>query len=113
VAGINRRALERGFRRFLGVSPGQYMTEVKLDHARKLLSQTDLRMWEIAEACQMTQDHFSYLFRTTTGQTPSAYRRTKGRSSVNQPSVGFRKLRRHLRSIWSGLRQIYAYDACY
>jgi len=77
VAGVNRRALERGFQRHLGVSPGQYMNEVKIDHAKRLLAETDLRMSEVAEACGMVQEHFATFFRKNTGQTPSAYRRQK------------------------------------
>jgi LacI family transcriptional regulator len=75
VAGINRRSLERGFQRHLGVTPGQYMNEVKIDHAKRLLTETELRMSEVAEACGMVQEHFATFFRKQTGQTPSAYRR--------------------------------------
>jgi LacI family transcriptional regulator len=74
-AGLNRKSLERGFKRYLDTTPGQFMTEVRLDHARRLLSTTDLSMGEIAEACALTQNHFSYLFRTTLGLTPNAYRK--------------------------------------
>jgi LacI family transcriptional regulator len=73
--GLNRRALERGFKRHLGVTPGQYLREVKIDHAKRLLAGTDLRMSDIAEACRMTQEHFASFFRKITGETPSTYRR--------------------------------------
>jgi LacI family transcriptional regulator len=77
--GLNRRAMERGFKKHLGVTPGQYMNEVRLDHAKRLLRETDLRMAEIAEACRMTQEYFAAFFRKTTGQPPSDYRREKRR----------------------------------
>jgi LacI family transcriptional regulator len=77
VAGLNRRALERGFQQHLDTTPGGYLREVKLDHAKQLLAKTDLRMWEIAEACSMSQEHFASFFRKSTGSTPSAYRRKK------------------------------------
>lgn len=77
VAGLNRRALERGFKKNLGVTPGQYLSEVKLDHAKRLLRETDLRMSDIAEACLMTQEHFATMFRKSTDITPSEYRRKR------------------------------------
>jgi LacI family transcriptional regulator len=76
-AGLNRRALERGFKKHLNTTPGGYVREVKLQHAKQLLAQTDLRMSEIAETCKLTQEHFANFFKTSTGQTPSAYRRQK------------------------------------
>lgn len=76
-AGVNRRTLERGFRKFLGTTPGEYVREIKINHAKKLLAETDLRMWEVAKACRMTQEHFTTFFREEAGMTPSAYRRTR------------------------------------
>lgn len=75
-AGLNRRALERGFKRHLGITPGEYVREVKIEHAKRLLSSTDLRMSDIAGACLMSQEHFSTFFKSSTGQSPSQYRRT-------------------------------------
>lgn len=77
IAGINRRSLERGFQRHLGMSPGEYMNEVKADHAKRLLAETDMRISEVAEACGMVQDHFATFFRKITGMTASAYRRRR------------------------------------
>lgn len=85
AAGLNRRALERGIKRHLGVTPGQYVIEVKIDHAKHLLTHTNQRMWEIAEACNMTQEHFATLFRKNAGMTPSAFRRT--RQALTTPST--------------------------
>lgn len=84
-AGLNRKALERGFHRHLEVTPGQFMTEVRLDHARRLLSTTELPMGDIAEACSLTQNHFSYLFRTTMGLTPKAYRKQMKQAAPAPP----------------------------
>ena len=81
-AGVNRRTLERGFRKYLGSTPGEYVREIKIDHAKKLLAETDLRMWEVAQSCKMTQEHFTTFFREETGMTPSAYRRTRKRNAA-------------------------------
>jgi transcriptional regulator GlxA family with amidase domain len=53
------------------------MNEVKLDHAKRLLRESELRMWEIAEACLMTQEHFATFFRKNANISPSAYRRKR------------------------------------
>jgi LacI family transcriptional regulator len=75
--GITRRTLERGFMKYMGVTPGVYVRGLKIAHAKKLLVETDLRMWEIAKACRMTQEHFTMFFREEAGVTPSTYRRTR------------------------------------
>jgi len=82
ASGVNRRSLERGFRRHLGVSPGQFIRERKMEHAKKLLTETDLRVWEIAEACALTQEHFITVFRETVGITPDRYRRSQRRGTL-------------------------------
>jgi len=77
AAGMNRRSMERGFSKHLGISPGTFISNLKITHAKRLLNQTDLSMGDIAESCQMTQDHFATFFRKKTGQTPSGYRKDK------------------------------------
>ena len=85
TSGMNRRSLERAFQKHLGVSPGGFIRELKLDHAKKLLSETDLRVWEVARDCKLTQEHFITVFRETVGQTPSQYR--KARKAVRHVPV--------------------------
>jgi LacI family transcriptional regulator len=80
-SGINRRKLERGFKRYLGVTPGEYLRRLKIDHAKRLITETDLRMNEVAYACGMAPEHFSNLFRKETGKSPGAYRKEKSRGS--------------------------------
>lgn len=77
ISGMNRRTLERAFRTHLGLSPGEFIRELKIEHAKKLLTETDLRVWEIADACGLTQEHFITVFRETAGMTPNRYRTEK------------------------------------
>lgn len=86
-AGINRRKLERGFKRHLGVTPGAYLRRLKIDHAKRLITETDLRMNEVADACGMAPEHFSNLFRKETGRSPGAYRKEKKRGSTPDPAL--------------------------
>ena len=76
-AGVNRRTLERGCREHLGLSPGQYIAEVKIEHAKRLLVETDLRMWEIAAISGMSPEYFNTLFRRRSGFTPNTYRKER------------------------------------
>lgn len=84
-SGMNRRSLERNFRKHMGVSPGEFVRELKMEHARKLLTGTDLKVWEVARECQLTQEHCITLFRETFGTTPHQYR--KERTSVDVTSI--------------------------
>lgn len=63
------------FRTVLGVSPSGYVREVKLQHSQSLLLSTNLTVGEIAAHCGFrSQFHFSRLFRTRFGLSPTLYR---------------------------------------
>jgi LacI family transcriptional regulator len=88
-AGINRRKLERGFKRHLGVTPGEYLRRLTLDYAKRLITETDLRMNEVAHACDMAPEHFSTLFRKETGRTPAEFKKEKTRGvNIESDSQG-------------------------
>ena len=54
----------------------EYLTEKRIDEARRLLRQTDMRSSEIAVAVGYRDPHyFSFVFRKVAGCTPSEYRR--------------------------------------
>jgi LacI family transcriptional regulator len=77
IAGLSRRTLEMGMQKHLGITPGHYLSEVKIDHAKRVLIETELRMWEVAETCNMSPEYFNTLFKKMTGQTPNSYRKQK------------------------------------
>ncbi len=53
----------------------QYLTRVRLDHARDLLLHNKLPVKAIAAACGYeTQSHFGAVFRRHCGLSPAAYR---------------------------------------
>lgn len=76
VAAVNRRRLERMFRKVLGRTPHQEIARVRVERAKQLLSSTNLPMPLVAErsgfesARRLTEN-----FRLLTRQSPSAYRR--------------------------------------
>jgi transcriptional regulator GlxA family with amidase domain len=70
--GITVRQLQRLFRRFVGRSPHQVYTELRLEKARSLLLQTDLPIIEVAFACGFrSQSNFSRSYRQRFGVSPS------------------------------------------
>jgi len=71
-----RRALERKFKSLLGRSPAKEICHIRIQRARKLLTETNLSMQDIAEACGYTS--YTYLgnvFKKETGISPGRYRK--------------------------------------
>ena len=74
---ISRRSLELRFGRELGRSIHDELTRVRLDHARRLLADTELRVADVAlESGFGTYQRFHAVFRATEGLSPAAYRRS-------------------------------------
>jgi len=70
--GISQRQLERQFRQQLGRTPLAYHRDLRLDQARRLLSQTTLPVIEIAISCGFgSASHFARLYRQRFGQLPN------------------------------------------
>ncbi|WP_293760578.1 AraC family transcriptional regulator [uncultured Aquitalea sp.] len=73
---LSPRQLSELFRRQLGVSPGQYLQNLRMDKARRLLESTRLPVQQVAEACGYgSLAAFSDRFARHTGQSPTHYRR--------------------------------------
>lgn len=74
--GISQRQLERQFRSQLGRTPIGYHRDLRLDHAKRLLSQTALPVTEIALSCGFgSASHFARLYRQRFGRLPNEDRR--------------------------------------
>jgi len=70
--GITVRQLQRLFRRFVGKSPHQVYTDLRLERARSLLLQTEMPLIEVAFACGFrSQSNFSRSYRQRYGVSPS------------------------------------------
>lgn len=66
----------RAFKQSTGVSPNAYMTEQRIDRAKKLLIQTDLPIADIALRTGFaSQSHFTTTFRKLVWTTPKAFRK--------------------------------------
>jgi LacI family transcriptional regulator len=72
----SRRDLERRFRRTLGRSIMEEVRAVRVDHAKRLLSMTDLKLHEIADRTGFAnRTKLSVAFKVETGTSPAVYRR--------------------------------------
>ncbi|WP_127902439.1 GlxA family transcriptional regulator [Solirhodobacter olei] len=70
-AGITRRQLERLFADHLGTSPRQYLNDLRLQHGRALLTETNMTVLDVAIACgYVSSSHFAKSFRRKFGVTP-------------------------------------------
>jgi AraC-like DNA-binding protein len=69
----------RTFKQVFGQSPHQYLTDLRLEQARRLLVKTELSISNIAIAVGFeSHGSFSRLFRGRVGISPQIYRRQKG-----------------------------------
>lgn len=74
AAGTSARHLQRLFKTHLGQRPLQYLLDLRLDRARLLLSETDMGIQDVAEACGFgSGGTFAKHFRQKFGTTPSRY----------------------------------------
>ncbi len=65
------------FKKHIGRSPKQYITDKKIEHAKMLLSTSTMYVTDISISCGFSEiSQFSILFKKHTGVTPSEYRRS-------------------------------------
>lgn len=73
-AGVSVRQLQRLFKKYLGVNPTEYMSNLRLQRARMLLSETNMSVTEIALACGYgSSSNFSKSFRKKFGVSPNRF----------------------------------------
>jgi AraC-like DNA-binding protein len=73
--GLSERQVARLFRRTLGTSFSTYLTQLRIERAKKLLATTVKPVTEIGlETGWQSLSHFNTVFRRRVGATPSAYR---------------------------------------
>ncbi len=74
TAGVSRRQFERLFRVHMQTTPYRYLTEVRLEKARKLLLESEMSTIDVSVACGFgSPSNFSKHFREKYGVTPSKY----------------------------------------
>lgn len=74
---MSQRSLNRRFSQATGLTPGKYLQQLRLNHARELLRNSNLSVAEIAsEVGYHDLGYFSTLFRRYMAQTPTGYRKS-------------------------------------
>lgn len=72
----------RLFKKLTGATPHNYHAALRLNHARKLLSETDLSVTEIAARVgYRSSSHFTKAFRQTNGLSPRQFRNARVRQT--------------------------------
>ena len=70
LSGFNRR-----FKKETGITPIEYLIEIRIKHSKTMLIRKNIPVTEIAMRCGFgSSAHFSDCFRTRTGISPSEYR---------------------------------------
>lgn len=76
ITHLSISALERRFKKFLGKTPKQFINEVRLENARRLLIETSLDIATIANDTGFADhSYFSRQFQKLFKQSPSAFRK--------------------------------------
>lgn len=101
--GVSARTLARRFNDELGVPPGQWLLERRLDAARELLEVTDLPVDTVARRAGLASaTNLRRRFLNALNTTPSAYRRAfRARSRSRTPSPGAASLVSMSSGLWS------------
>ena len=75
VGGVHQVHLSREFRKHYHCTIGEFIRKRRVEHACRLLAQTDTSLSEIALTCGFSdQSHFSAMFKTHVGLTPAKFR---------------------------------------
>lgn len=78
AAGISPSHFARRFRATVGKAPHQYLIQIRIDRAKRLLSESDKGIAEIAFACGFaSQEHLTRLFKRSCGLTPAGFRKAR------------------------------------
>ncbi|MGN8771155.1 response regulator transcription factor [Paenibacillus barengoltzii] len=74
---ISRENISRKFKQIANENLSDYLTRLRIDKAKALLANSDMRLTQIAELVGFQDEkYFSRVFKKTTGQTPREYRKT-------------------------------------
>ena len=74
--GMTRRTFYREWKTAFPISPAQYLLNLRMQKACRLLRNADLRIYEIANLCGYCNElYFSRVFSKSNGITPQTYRK--------------------------------------
>ena len=60
----------------MGIGFANYLLNLRMEYAKKLLRETNLKMWQVAEESGFNDYHyFSKVFKKAEGMSPAQYRK--------------------------------------
>lgn len=75
VAAMSRRGLHKAFLENVGRTPGQELQRVRIEHAKRLLAESDHKMEVLASMCgYQSANSFCVAFKQATGFSPKQFR---------------------------------------
>jgi AraC-like DNA-binding protein len=77
LSGFSPQYLVKTFTREVGISPHQYLMQLRVNQAKELLAHSDVPVTQLAlELGFSSSQHFATVYRRLTGETPLQYRST-------------------------------------
>ncbi|WP_226627533.1 AraC family transcriptional regulator [Alloyangia pacifica] len=81
LAGLSESWLTRAFKQSLGTTPQRWLTQLRVETAMGLMTDTPMGLAEIAAATGFSdQAHLTRAFRAAQGETPGAWRKARTRA---------------------------------
>lgn len=80
---MNPFLLSKVFKETTGTNFIDYLTQIRLEKAKELLRETDLKMNQVAESVGYQQSYFNRLFKKSEGVTPGRYRELSRMNQIN------------------------------
>jgi AraC family L-rhamnose operon regulatory protein RhaS len=81
--GIRRTQLCKIFHKLTGSTPMEFLSRIRVEHAKTLLRRSDTKVIDIAFECgYSSSQYFANTFKQATGVTPSIYRKGTGKLST-------------------------------
>jgi YesN/AraC family two-component response regulator len=73
--GTNPYSLSKAFKQMVGINFIDYLTQLRIDKAKELLINTDIKINDIAESVGYRHSYFNRIFKKQIGIPPSQYRK--------------------------------------
>lgn len=81
IIGVTPQHFCRIFRKTLNIRPNEYLTQMRLDEAKRLLAERNISVSDAAEKSGFTNaGYFSTVFRKREGMSPAQYKKRCGRA---------------------------------
>lgn len=74
--GLSETWLSTKFKNEIGIGIAEYINNVRINHAKKLLMNPDVMVYEVSEQCGFaSSQYFSKVFKSVVGMTPNRYQK--------------------------------------